>query len=244
MATALAGGVAAVVLALVGGSGAPGSQPLKAHGRTPASTGSPVLAACAPTARHVAPDGKPDRSLLSILPILRRPARPSDALPAGVLGGLPFRRDVLVRYIRRARVIGTTNYWLFPVVFGCAPRTEFVAEWVAGSAAASSGGGLGNAGQIEQGHAYGTQSGIAVPTGRTEVDMLVPDGVASVTFAYPAGGVGGFGGGNAPAFVTTTRVTDNLVVIDVPRANSRITTPMTMTWRAADGRRIATFARL
>src|SRR5579871_5339128 len=103
MATALAGGVAAVVLALVGGSGAPGSQPLKAHGRTPASTGSPVLAACAPTARHVAPDGKPDRSLLSILPILRRPARPSDALPAGVLGGLPFRRDVLVRYMRRAR---------------------------------------------------------------------------------------------------------------------------------------------
>jgi hypothetical protein len=151
---------------------------------------------------------------------------------------------MLVRYIRRARVIGTTSYWVFPVVFGCAPHTEFIADHVSGGAGGSGGGGLGDAVQIEHGQAYGSQSGTGVPSGRTEVDMLVPDGVATVTLAYPAGEVGGFGAGNAPAFTTTARVVNNLVVVDIPRANRRLVTPMTMTWHAADGRHIATFTRL
>jgi len=63
--------------------------------------------------------GSPSHTLLAILGVLRRPASPSDGLPAPpvpgglahMLGGLGH---VYIRYIRRARVVSGTSYYVIP----------------------------------------------------------------------------------------------------------------------------------
>jgi hypothetical protein len=102
------------------------------------------------------------------------------------------------------------------------------------------GGGAGDAAEIEQGSAFGGTGGF----GHTTIQGLVPDGVASVTLYYPAGKIGGFDRRHAPAFTTTTNVVGNLLSVTIPRGGNRLTAPMTMTWRAADGDIIKTFHRL
>jgi hypothetical protein len=92
------------------------------------------------------------------------------------------------------------------------------------------GGGAGDAAEIEQGSAFGGTGGF----GHTTIQGLVPDGVAS----------GGFDRRHAPAFTTTTNVVGNLLSVTIPRGGNRLTAPMTMTWRAADGDIIKTFHRL
>jgi hypothetical protein len=67
--------------------------------------------------------GSPDQALLSILGVLRRPARASDRLPTRITyhpyrrdptGSLPPLKGVYVRYIRRARSRYGAGYYLAP----------------------------------------------------------------------------------------------------------------------------------
>lgn len=68
-------------------------------------------------------NGTPNASLLSILGVLRRPARPTDKLPPRVVGlqhtvipngSLPPAKDIYTRYIRRARWRFGAGYYLVP----------------------------------------------------------------------------------------------------------------------------------
>jgi hypothetical protein len=93
---------------------------------------------------------------------------------------------------------------------------------------------------IERGTAYGTEGSLA----HTTIQTLVPDGVATVTLAYPAGKIGGFDHQHAPAFTITTNVVGNFVVATVPRSGDRLVAPMTMAWRTAGGTIVKTFRRL
>jgi hypothetical protein len=225
--------IVAMLVAVAGSSAAPSSA-----------------AACSQAKAFIA--GTPSQSLLSILSVLRRPAAPADALPATAKEELSrpafFRtlgREIFVNYIRRARVISGTSYFVMPVIYtgcGALKRSEGMALEEVVNGGLTEGGGAGDAAQIEQGSAYGT--GGPGGFGRTTIKMLVPDEVAAVTLHYPAGKIGGFDRHHAPAFTITTNVVGNLVIVTVPRAGNRLDHPQPMIWRAAGGTIVKTFSRL
>jgi hypothetical protein len=212
-----------------------------------AVAGSSAAVACPQHRVPTTATGAPPASLLSILGVLRRPATPADALPATIGVGLTnlesaLGLEIFVGYVRRARVIEGTSYYLVPVHFtGCgrfrSKPSDGIMMWRAGAGGGGVGGGA-DAAQIEQGRAYGTLGGFT----HTQIHMLVPDGVATVTLHYPAGRVGGFDRSDAPAFRIWTNVVGNVMVVTVPRAGNRLTAPMTMTWRAASGTIVKTFS--
>jgi hypothetical protein len=250
----VAAGIAGIIL-IVGGGGSGGGThatrgPTPAQPR-PLANAPATLAACSSHPNGV-DEGTPSRSLLSILGVLRRPAAHADALPRTdfdffTIGVARVRgEEVFVRYVRRARVIGNTSYYLIPSVFtGCGVLKltgEGITLWAAQKPNGSgSGGGHADAGRIEQGKAYLTPSGAST---HTTIAMLIPDGVATVTLEYPPGAVGGSNYTHAPAFTTTAHVVQNLLVVTVPRGGHRFMTPMTMTWRAANGTTVKTFHSL
>jgi hypothetical protein len=189
--------------------------------------------------------GAPSHSLLSILGVLRRPATPADALPDNVRVVLaqPLAREIFVNYIRRARVISGTAYYVMPILYaGCESSSEdMMLVEVHSDGSGSRGGGVhGNAALMEQGDGWGFLGSF----GRTTVQMLVPDGVARVTLRYPAGTIGGSDRNHAPAFTVTTNVVGNLLVVTVPRGGARLQAPMTMIWRAASGKTVKAFSSL
>jgi hypothetical protein len=245
VAAAVVAAIAALTLASVGGQGI--SHPARASGppgRTPSKTPPVSLAACVarPGAKAVT-KGTPSQSLLSILGVLRRAATPADALPestSAALGRLG-RFEVYVNYVRRARVIAGIPYYVWPVLYtGCGALRGTQRETMMTQDGRGGFGGAGDAAVIEQGRSV-RGSGSA---SRSTLQMLVPDGVATVTLHYPASKIDGADRHRAPAFTTTTKVVGNFVVIAVPRGRERLFQPVTMTWRAADGHVIKTFNRL
>jgi hypothetical protein len=75
--------------------------------------------------------GAPSAALLSVLPVLRRPASRGDRLPAVMYRhGRPLLLGepsvAYVRYIRRARVVNGVAYYLVPGVIGSLPPTAQV----------------------------------------------------------------------------------------------------------------------
>jgi hypothetical protein len=102
------------------------------------------------------------------------------------------------------------------------------------------GGGDGAAAVIESGKALG-EGGAATGSGpdTSFVDGLVPDGVATVTFHYDAGSLGGYSHKRVPAANVTTRPVNNVFIAIVPRPTGNAL-PWTITWRAASGKIIKT----
>ena len=77
----------------------------------------------APNRQPTVNEGSPSPALLSILGVLRRPARPTDKLPTRVVGldhrvipngSLPPVQNIYVRYIRRARWRFGAGYYIVP----------------------------------------------------------------------------------------------------------------------------------
>jgi hypothetical protein len=209
-----------------------------------------TLTACDSPSRKTTTDGVPSQSLLSILGILRRSATAGDTLPPKILAfitsGSPLQagRQIFINYVRRARVISGTSYYLIPVLYnGCGRfkiTGEGIQQWQQRGGGGGSGGGDADATQIEQAQAYGSTGSFTHST----ITMIVPDGVATATLHYPAGKVGGFNRNHAPPFTITTNVIGNILVATIPRDGMRLMAPMTMTWRAANGTIIKTFDRL
>ena len=189
-------------------------------------------------------EGKPERSLLSILGVLRRSATPADRLPPGVSGaGIVFSR-----YVRRTRVIGESSYYLYPVIQGCRPGHEGIGNTalevnIGHGLLGGVGGGGADASQIEQGEAVST--GPPGSDTSATITMVVPDPVASVTLRYPAGRASGYSPKISPPFTATAAPIGNELIVAVPRSagGGPIWKP-TMIWRAADGRVIRVFHRL
>jgi hypothetical protein len=201
--------------------------------------------------------GAPSQSLLSILGVLRSRATPADVLPPSIETNLlrgGAGRDIYVRYIRRARVIAGSSYYIYPVLI--ARCGQLAHEGIMDLAThidlgngtfGSDGGGGATAAAIEQGQGVGTgPPGISGHPGTSgTIDMVVPDGVASVTLRYPAGRASGYSPKISPAFAVTTSPVRNLLIVSVPRSSGgEAIQRVTMIWRATDGHVIKTFSRL
>lgn len=212
-----------------------------AAGRAPDSR-SASLASCLSN-RGKALQGAPSNALLSILGVLRRPATPADALPSGVHPGVG---EIYVHYVRRARVIDGTSYYIFPVLVpACGPLKAHQGIWefashveLAPGIYGGAGGGAATAAQIEQGGDAGT--GPPGSKSTATITMVVPDSVAKVTLHYPAGIIGGFDRRHAPAVTYATSPVGNLVVVTVMRRGNRLDSPTPMTWYDASGHVIKT----
>ncbi len=238
-----AGAIAALLLGFAGGGG--GSHPRSAAvpaGRLPSKTARSSSAACG---QGGALQGAPSRSLLSILGVLRRPATAADAGSGIVARG--FISGVFVHYIRLARVVDGSPYYIYPGIVGGCGTGETPHEGIMELATnvdlghglrGGSGGGGATATAIEQGK-DASSSGLPGSATSSMITMVVPDGVAKVTLRYPAGRASGYSPKISPAFTTNTTPVGNLVVVTLPRSN-----PLqhgTIIWRSADGRVIKTF---
>ncbi len=239
---AVAVGVAAWLIA----GGGDGSRPLGARGlgASASAAGSRHDSPACSAVHGRALRGRPDRSLLSILGVLRRAPTPADSLPPGVSGV----GDVFVRYVRRTRVLDGSSYYLFPSLQGCSPGHEAIDEAtthvdLGHGLLGGVGSGDGGAKQIEAGQAVST--GPPGSATSATITMIVPDRVASVTLRYPAGRASGYSPKVSPPFTVTTAPVGNEVVVTVPRSagGGPIWKP-TMIWRTSGGRVLRVFRRL
>lgn len=244
-----AAAIAAITLAVVGGGGR-GSDvraATQSSGSVRWAARTVTLSACL-THRGSVPllQGAPDQALLSILGVLRRPATPADELPSSThfLDGGFLGEQVFVRYIRRARTAFGETWYVIPARFtSCAIGGPHEGIMLFGFGASGGGGGGGqSAAVIEQHGMWGsTSGGTGNPAGITYFHGVIPDGVATVTFHYPAGKVGGFSRRTGGPVTVDARVINNVVVVAVPRAGEQATGSVTVTWRAADGHVVKTF---
>jgi hypothetical protein len=237
-----AGAIAATLLATTGGGGRSHARSASAPGaRSPSKTARPSPQSCAPSG---ALQGAPNKSLLKILGVLRRPATAADAGSGITAQG--FTSAVFVHYIRRARVVAGSPYYVYPAIVGGCGTGEKPQEGIMELAKnvdighglrGGAGGGGATAAAIEQ-HGEGGSGPPGSSTSAT-ITMVVPDGVAKVTLSYPAGPASGYSPKISPPATVTTTPVENLVVVRVPRSN-----PLqegTTTWRAANGRIIRQF---
>lgn len=241
-----AGALAAAAAGWLIAGGTGGSHPAAGAGRH--SPSAPAASrrghgGCAPAFGRVLA-GRPERSLLSILGVLRRPATQADRLPPGigVVG------DAFAGYVRRTRVIGGRSYFLYPARSGCRPGHEGIMDLAINvdlghGLKGGTGGGGADAADIEAGRAVST--GPPGSATSATITMVVPDGVASVVLRYPAGRASGYSPRVSPPFTVTTAPVGNEVVVTVPRSagGGPIWAPK-MIWRAADGRVIRVFHSL
>ena len=243
-----AGAIAAILFAFTGGGG--GSRPGSAlghPGRAPSKTaGRPSLSSC----QGKALQGPPNKSLLSILGVLRRPATAADAGSGITAQG--FTSAVFVHYIRLARVIAGSSFYIYPAIVGGCGTGERPHQGIMESTKhvdighgliGGVGGGGSTAAAIEQGQT--AETGPPGSSTSATITMIVPDDVARVTLRYPAGRASGYSPKISPPFTVTTAAVNNLVVVGVPRSagGGPIRKP-TMIWRAANGHIIKTFNRL
>ena len=232
--------IGGIVLGASGGAGGSHARGVAASAGVSAGRPARSKAASCPPSKSL--QGRPSRSLLAILGVLRRPAAPADAIHI-FQGG--FTRGVFVRYIRRARVAGGSQYYIYPVVMGeCGTREkphqgimELTRNVDLGHGLiGGTGGGGASARAIEQGR--DASSGPPGSSTSATVTMVVPDGVATVTLHYPAGRASGYSPKISPAATLTSKPVENLLVVRVPRSN-----PLgraTMVWRGPRGRVIKT----
>jgi hypothetical protein len=189
-----------------------------------------------PAPANTTSEGTPSASLLSILHVLRRPQTSSDALPPPINpgGGLRLGEGVYVKYVRRARRVAGTDYFVVPVARGLAPGCGLREEVVfvtAGPEEQGSGGGSTAAG-IEHGEVTGSEW-----KGHHGVQYgLVPDGVAKVTLRYPPH--------RGLRNTVTVSPVENVYVAMVPPAATYSgfpVVPKTIVWRSATGKVLGTF---
>jgi hypothetical protein len=181
-------------------------------------------------------EGTPSASLLSILHVLRRPQTSSDALPPPINpgGGLRLGEGVYVKYVRRARQVAGTDYFVVPVARGLAPGCGLREEVVfvtAGPEDQGSGGGA-TATEIEHGAVTGTEW-----KGHHGIQYgLVPDAVAKVTLRYPPH--------RGLRTTVTVAPVENVYVAKAPPAatySGLPVVPKTIVWRSATGKVLGTF---
>jgi hypothetical protein len=232
-----AGLTAALLLGFAGGGRGshPGSASVPA-GRLPSKTARSSPVACG---QGGALQGAPSKSLLSILGVLRRPATAADA--GSGIAAQGFISGVFVHYIRLARVVDGSPYYVYPGIVGGCGTGEAPHEGIMELARnvdlghgliGGTGGGGATAAAIEQGK--DASSGPPGSSTSSTITFVVPDGVATVTLRYPAGRASGYSPKISAAFTITTAPVGNLVVVTLPRSN-----PLqqgTVIWRAADGR--------
>jgi len=162
-------------------------------------------------------------------------------------------RDVFVRFIRRARVVSGSPYFIYPAVLGGCGTGERAHEGIMELAKhvalghgiyGGTGGGGYTAAEIEHGQAVGT-AGVAGSSTSATLTMIVPDGVATVTLHYPAGRASGYSPKVSPPFTATSTPVNNLLVMRIPRGGGpEGIRGITMIWRGSSGHIVRIFHKL
>jgi len=170
--------------------------------------------------------GTPSAAFTSMLRVLRRSQKPSDGLE---LASLPHLGEgVYVSYIRLARVVAGSSYYLIPLAkANCSGPEELILNVRSPGGFSSYGGST--AAQIAAGKQFGTCC--LGPT--AVVSGIVPDRVAKVLLSYPKSG-------RLHAVTITTRPVENVFVATVPRESTAASVPKSVIWRSASGRVIKT----
>jgi hypothetical protein len=167
------GGAAAVLAAVA--SGATGLIVAVGSAGSPAASSVQCLGHPVTTS-----EGSPSARAPSMLAVLRRRQTAADTPPSTPFPELPRfgGEGILIHYIRLARVVSGTSYYVMPVAKGCRSSTEEVLL----NARSPQGSGFGGAtlAQIQQGRDLGSQ-GLGASS---VVSGIVPDGVAKVTLTY------------------------------------------------------------
>ena len=226
----------------LGGSAAPhGSATASSQGAQPphATLTASSLVSCLARERNGV-EGTPQRALLAILGVLRRPATPADTLPRDTLLG----SAAYLRYIRRARIVDGVSYYIYPVVaLGCGQTGAYDALALLGvprGTAVGAGCMDVTVTQVERGGAVCAGTPFVTTPRRSSgptLMMVVPDGVASVTLHYAARPSLYFRG-----VTVVTRPVNNLIVFGPPHA--RISPfPTLIKWLAPDGHVLKTIQR-
>jgi hypothetical protein len=246
----IAAAIAALLFGLSGGGGGshPGSVPAPPR-RLPAKAAAVALSSCA-SADRAALRGKPSRSLLRILGVLRRPASAADA--GSEISAAGLIQGIFARYIRRTRVIGASSYYIYPAVVGGCGTGQSPHEGMMDYAKnldlghgiiGNDGGGGSSAAQIERGEDAGT--GPPGSSTQATITMIIPDGVTSVTLRYPAGRASGYSAKISPPVTINAPVLNNELIVRVPRSGGGGTVRQArMIWRRADGSVLKTFNAL
>jgi hypothetical protein len=142
------------------------------------------------------------------------------------LGG---EEGIFIHYIRLARVVSGTSYYVMPLAKGCGSSAEEVLL----NARSSQGSGFAGAtlAQIQQGRDHGSQGSGA----SSVVSGIVPDGVARVTLTYPPRGPNNIYPAKQPAVTVTTTPVSNVFVVRVHQDPGSSSVPKTIVWRSANG---------
>jgi hypothetical protein len=178
-------------------------------------------------------EASPSPRLLSMLGILRRPQTAGDALPPVSHGGLlpGGAEGVYIHYVRLARVVSGSSYYLVPVAKACGSGAEEVFLNVRSPPDFSGYGGA-TASLIEHGRFHGSQ-GLGV---NSVVYGVVPDGVAKVTLTYAPSGPNSISPSRQPGVTVTTRPVNNVFVVRVHQDPGSASLPKTIVWRSAKGK--------
>jgi hypothetical protein len=162
-----------------------------------------------------------------MLGVLRRPQKPTDDLE---LSSLKIGEGVYINYIRLARVLAGTSYYLIPVAKPhCSEPEELLLNERSPSYYGSSSYGGATAARIAEGKLFGSHGKGATAV----VAGVVPDRVAKVSLSYPKSG-------RLHAVTITTKPVENVFVATVPREAPVASTPKSVSWRSAKGKVIKT----
>jgi hypothetical protein len=180
-------------------------------------------------------EGTPNTALLRTLGVLRRSPTAADALPAeSPPSPVGLGEGVYVKYVRLARTVAGTSYYLFPVAKGCSSLGEEVVLENRGP------GGFGGTGgntlaQIKHGTSLTT-----VGKSTSTASGVVPDKVARVVLIYARSAVGSK---RRRAVKVSATVINNVFVATVPLEPGLAIQPSRIVWRSAKGSVIRTFRR-
>ena len=173
-------------------------------------------------------EGTPNAAVLRTIGVFRRPATGADVLPSEPTPPVGMGEGAYVKYVRLARTVGETSYYLIPIAKGCASLGEEVVEESRGPAGFSSRGGETLA-EIKQGKGVSTW----VHNASSTVWGVVPDKVASVVLIYTnPTGPKGHRSAKVSAPVINNVFVANLAFLTVQSPNFNATT---IVWRSAEG---------
>ncbi len=176
-------------------------------------------------------EGAPSAAMLRTLGVLRTPATSADVLRAESPPLFGIGEGVYVKYVRFARTVGGTSYYLIPIAKGCGSLGEEVVEESRGPGEFGGSGGETLA-EIKQGQAVSTW----VRNTSSTVWGVVPDRVAKVVLTYSRGASGQK---RRRSVKVSAAVVNNVFVANLAFLTTHTpgfgVTPTTIVWRSAKG---------
>ncbi len=182
-------------------------------------------------------EGAPSAAMLRVLGVLRTPATSADVLRPESPPSFGLGEGVYIKYVRLARTVGETSYYLIPIAKGCGSLGEEVVEEERGPG--EFGGSSGQTlAKIKQGQGLSTLVGNTSST----VWGVVPDKVAKVVLTYSRRSTGQKRG--RPVRMSAA-VVNNVFVAHLAFLTTHVpggfsTTPRTIVWRSVKGTAIKT----